>query len=112
MRLPHFLALLLLLVCLPLAAAAQTSTTTTVSGTVTDIQGAAITGAVVKLTDVATNTERTATTDAEGRYVFNAVLPALYQLTVTAQGFKTKVVSDVKTEVTKVLTVNVTLEVG
>ncbi|MGH9767851.1 MAG: carboxypeptidase regulatory-like domain-containing protein, partial [Blastocatellia bacterium] len=101
-----------LLISLPPMASAQTATTTTVSGTVTDPNGAAIASATVKLTDTATNTERTATTNSEGQYSFYAVPPGLLKVTVNAQGFKTKVVTDIQASATIVATVNVALEVG
>src|SRR5262249_12837210 len=50
--------------------------------------------------------------DKEGRYVFAAVEPGVYEMTVTTQGFRTLVISDIKAEVTKVATVDVTLQVG
>src|SRR5215471_2400585 len=108
----RYLVPLLLVVLLPIAAAAQTATTTTVSGIVNDPQGGVIAGATVKLIDETTNNERTATTDSEGRYNFNAVSPGTYKVTVAAKGFKTTVVTDVTAEVSKVANVNVTLEVG
>jgi hypothetical protein len=69
-------------------------------------------GASVKITDRATKTERTDITNSEGRYVFPAVDPGLYDLSVTARGFRTTIVSNVKTEVTKVATVDVQLQPG
>ncbi|HEY3039494.1 MAG TPA: carboxypeptidase-like regulatory domain-containing protein, partial [Pyrinomonadaceae bacterium] len=71
-----------------------------------------IVGATVKLIDETTNNERTATTDSDGRYNFNAVSPGTYKVSVAAKGFKTTVVTDVTAEVSKVATVNITLEVG
>ncbi|MFN7944893.1 MAG: carboxypeptidase-like regulatory domain-containing protein [Blastocatellia bacterium] len=112
MRFRCLSAIFLLAVLIPVSALAQTATTTTVSGMVTDATGAAVAGATVKLTDTTTNTERTVTTDTVGRYNFYAVSPGLLKLTVTAQGFKTKVITDVKAETTTVATVNVALEVG
>lgn len=112
MRYRFFVFLALLLVVLRLSGAAQTATTTTVSGTVTDSNGAAVAGATVKLTDTATNTERTATADSEGRFIFNTVNPGSLKVAVTAKGFKTAVVNDVQAETSKVATVNVVLEVG
>ena len=112
MRFRCLSAVFLLAVLIPVSALAQTATTTTVSGMVTDATGAAVAGATVKLTDTATNTERTVTSDSVGRYNFYAVNPGLLKVTVTAQGFKTKVVTDVKAETTTVATVNVALEVG
>jgi hypothetical protein len=96
----------------PLTAFAQTATTTTVSGTVTDATGAVVAGATIKLTDMATNAERAATTNSEGQYNFYAVNPGLLRLTVNAKGFKTKVITDVQASATTVATVNVTLEIG
>ena len=49
---------------------AQTGGTGIVVGTVTDPSGAAVPAATVTLTDAATNTERTATTNESGRYDF------------------------------------------
>lgn len=112
MRFRAAVLFMMLIALTPLAALAQTATTTTVSGTVTDTNGAAVTNATVKLTDAATNTERTATTNSEGQYSFYAVQPGLLKVTVNAQGFKTKVVTDIQASATIVATVNVTLEVG
>ena len=94
------------------SAFAQTAATTTVSGTVTDTNGAVVAKAVVKLTDTATNTDRTSTTNSEGQYSFYAVQPGVFKVTVNAQGFKTKVVTDIQASATIVATVNVTLDVG
>lgn len=91
---------------------AQTATTTTISGTVTDAQGGTVTGASVKLLDPSTNNERSTSTDSDGRYNFYAVSPGLLKVTVSAKGFRTKVITDVQAETTKVANVNVTLEVG
>src|SRR5262245_35824206 len=99
-RLPLFILALALLTLAPLAASAQTATTTTVSGTITDANGAAVANATVKLTDAATNAERTATTNSEGQYNFYAVPPGLLKVTVNAQGFKTKVVTDIQASAT------------
>lgn len=104
--------LFLLLVITPLAVLAQTAATTTVSGTITDANGAVISKATVKLTDVGTNAERTATTNSDGQYSFYTIPPGDYKVTVTAPGFKSKVVTDVKASATIVATVNATLDVG
>jgi carboxypeptidase family protein len=110
--LPLSMFVFALLTLPPLTAYAQTATTTTVSGTVTDATGAVVAGATIKLTDMATNAERAATTNSEGQYNFYAVNPGLLRLTVNAKGFKTKVVTDVQASATTVATVNVTLEIG
>src|SRR5262245_58159075 len=110
--LPLFMLVLALLILPASMASAQTATTTTVSGSVIDTNGAAVSGATVKLTDIATNNERADKTDAQGRYNFYAVSPGTFKVTVTAQGFKTSVVGDIRAEVSKVANVNVTMEVG
>src|SRR5690348_6351390 len=57
-------------------------------GTVTDPQGAAISGANVTLLNTATNQKTVSTTDANGIYHFNALPPNVFKLTVNATGFK------------------------
>jgi len=67
---------------------AQTGGTGIVVGTVTDPSGAAVPGATVTLTDAATNSERTATTNDAGRYDFPSVPPGKYDLTISKAGFR------------------------
>jgi hypothetical protein len=67
---------------------AQTGGTGIVVGTVTDPSGAAVPAATVTLTDAATNTERTATTNESGRYDFPNVPPGKYNLTISKGGFR------------------------
>ena len=76
--------------CLLAAApvAAQT-TSASVSGQVKDAQGGVLPGAAVALTSKTQANTVTATTDAEGRFVFPIVRPDEYVLRVTMQGFKT-----------------------
>src|SRR5437868_13555244 len=59
------------------------SATGTISGLVTDQQNAAIAGAEVKLTDVATNTFQHTTTNEAGRYNIVSVPPDVCNLTVS-----------------------------
>ncbi|MFN7944506.1 MAG: carboxypeptidase regulatory-like domain-containing protein [Blastocatellia bacterium] len=101
-----------LAVLLAATVSAQTASTARVSGIITDATGAVVAGATVKLTDKATGVAKTETADREGRYIFAAVEPGLYELSVAAQGFRTSVISGIRAEVTKVATVDVALEVG
>jgi len=55
---------------------------------VTDPQGAVVPGAAVTLTEVATNVKRTEMTNAEGSYVFAAVAPGNYTVSVSLKGFR------------------------
>lgn len=64
-------------------------------GTVTDPQGAVVSGATVTLLDTATNHKLTATTGPDGLYTFNALPPDTYTLTVNASGFKQNVLDHI-----------------
>src|SRR4051794_1701481 len=77
----------LMLAALPAAARAQT-TSASVTGTVQDSQGGALPGVAVVLTSRTQGNTATATTDAEGRFVFAIVRPDTYTLTAELQGFK------------------------
>ncbi|MGH9507998.1 MAG: carboxypeptidase-like regulatory domain-containing protein, partial [Terriglobales bacterium] len=76
--------LLALAMTLGLSLGAWGQATTSVRGAVTDPSGAAIPGAAVTITNVATNTVRRSATDQDGRYTFAAVLPGTYTLQVRA----------------------------
>jgi Carboxypeptidase regulatory-like domain len=91
---------------------AQTASSGTVTGQVSDPQGASVPGADVVLTDLATNSKQTATTNDSGRYTFPVVNPGLYDITVSKSGFKVAKFSAQKVSIGNVLTVNVSLEVG
>jgi outer membrane receptor protein involved in Fe transport len=65
---------------------AQT-TTSTIEGTVTDPNGAVISGATVKATGTTLATERTAVTDSEGFYRLAALPAGTYDVTIAQTGF-------------------------
>lgn len=90
----------------------QTASTARISGIVTDANGAVLSGASIKLIDKAAGREKNETTDKEGRYIFAAVEPGTYELTISATGFRTYVISGLKAEITKVTNLDVTLQVG
>src|SRR3989441_3015970 len=91
---------------------AQTASSGSVTGQVSDPQGAIVAGADVTLTDTATKSALTTTTNDAGRYNFPVVNPGVYDLVVTRQGFKTAKFSTQKVSIGSVLTVNVALEIG
>ncbi|HEU4596743.1 MAG TPA: TonB-dependent receptor [Pyrinomonadaceae bacterium] len=93
------------------SASAQSSNTR-VNGTVKDAQGAVVAGATVTLTDNATQTSQTATTDADGAFAFNAIRAGSYTLSAEGAGFKKTSVPDVLVNVDQTSTINVALEVG
>src|SRR5580692_7981612 len=59
-----------------------------ITGSVADTSGSAVVGATVKLTSETTGASRTETTNAEGNFVFAAVLPGTYTVGVEHDGFK------------------------
>jgi Carboxypeptidase regulatory-like domain/TonB dependent receptor len=63
--------------------------TVNLSGLVLDPSGASVNAAKITLKNVATGAERTATSNADGRYEIVGVPPGSYSLTVEAQGFAT-----------------------
>ncbi|PYI89951.1 MAG: hypothetical protein DME97_18735 [Verrucomicrobia bacterium] len=63
--------------------------TASLNGTVTDPSGAVIPGATVSLKNVATNVERTTSTNSAGNYVLVNINPGRYTLTVHKDGFST-----------------------
>jgi hypothetical protein len=91
---------------------AQSAATGTVSGQISDVSGARLTGAEVKLTDVSTDAARTTLTNDAGRYDFLNVPPGKYNLTAAKQGFSLAKVSNQTVEVGLSLTLNLTLQIG
>jgi Carboxypeptidase regulatory-like domain len=78
------LTLAVLFFC-PVFTSAQQSSGT-LRGQVKDELGGVIVGATVTATD-ATGSEKTATTDNEGRYVFSALAPGVYAIRINHSGF-------------------------
>lgn len=95
-----------------LPAWAQSTSTGTVAGTVTDSSGAVVASATVTLTDTATNTPRTATTNDAGRYIFVDVNPGTYNVEVNKHGFATTKIDNQEVKVGAALTLNASLQVG
>src|ERR1700737_5141621 len=84
-----FAVALLVFAAFPTSLYSQTANTGGVTGVVTDSSGAAIADASITLTDRATNTQRTTTSNDAGRYTFANVPPGSYDLTVNKSGFRT-----------------------
>src|SRR5437667_7298537 len=91
---------------------AQTASSGSVTGQVSDPQGSIVPGADVTLTDMATKSSQTTTTNDAGRYNFPVVNPGTYDLVVSKQGFKIAKFSNQKVSIGAVLTLNVAMEVG
>ncbi len=86
--------------------------TGSVTGTVTDPSGAAIPGVQVSVIQTETNFESRASTNSEGLYRVQSLLPGTYRVTFESAGFKRIVQSGLALHVGDVLPVNATLELG
>ena len=106
------LALVLLLTSLCGQLFGQASPTGAVNGTLTDPSGNVVPGARVVLLNESTNIPTSVTTNTEGQYRIQDLLPAAYNLTVEAQGFKSVQVSTFRINVNQTLTQDVTLQLG
>ncbi len=84
-----FVCKLFLCGCLFTAMAMAQVTSGTISGTVADSTGAVIPGATVRLKNVETGIERTATTDSGGRYRVVELGLGNYEITAEQSGFQT-----------------------
>src|SRR5215469_12113723 len=60
-----------------------------ISGTVSDPQGAVVSGAQVKATNTETGVFYSTTSDSSGLFRINLIPTGTYNVTITAQGFKT-----------------------
>lgn len=84
-----------------------------ITGAVTDVQGAAVSGAAVTATNVATGIPHQATTGDDGRYQFGSVFdPGTYTVKVAMQGFKTATSEQILLQIGDVREVNIVLEPG
>lgn len=106
-----FAVVLLCLALAPAAAFAQTITAT-ITGTVTDPNGAIVSGATVTATSAETGLTKTATTDNEGRYTIPFLQPGVYTITAEGAGFAKATRSNVKLEVAQTATLDFPLTVG
>jgi len=86
-RLRGFVRAALAILAFATGAYAQ-SVTGTITGTVKDSSDSAVIGATVTLTQVATGSERQASTDIRGDFVFSSVAPGKYRIGATSTGFK------------------------
>src|ERR1700736_899384 len=84
----------------------------TLTGTITDSSGGQVPNAQVVIKDVSTGVERTVTTNKDGFYIAANLLPAEYQVTVTAQGFNTEIKNGIKLNVGMEQEFDLVLQIG
>jgi Carboxypeptidase regulatory-like domain/TonB dependent receptor len=108
-RILRALTILLGLLAMPVLLHAQTAT---VRGTVLDSSGAAVAGATVTATNLATGIDRTTVSTDTGAYAIPSLPPAAYNFSVSHTGFKTVKFENVTLTVDQQLTLDAKLEVG
>lgn len=88
------------------------SSTATLSGTVEDQNGAIVAGANIALVSVTQGSQRLATTNSEGRFVFPQLTPGQYSVTATREGFAPVEVKNVTLNVNDQVALRITLTIG
>ncbi len=83
-----------------------------ISGRVTESSGAAVPNAKITITNLATNTSATATTDDSGGYALLYLSPGNYRVAVEAKGFKKAVREGIEVRIGDKLELGFALEVG
>ncbi|HEU4767077.1 MAG TPA: carboxypeptidase regulatory-like domain-containing protein, partial [Pyrinomonadaceae bacterium] len=91
---------------------AQNTGSAILRGTVTDRQGAVVSGAAITLINERTQEERQTKTSEDGTYTFPALSPGTYTLKAEGQGFKTSVQNNVTIETSGTQGIDITLDVG
>lgn len=92
--------------------AAQSDNRATLVGGVTDPDGYAVGGAVVRIVSLDTGVEQKTTTNEEGHFRVAFLQPGRYAVTVEHQGFATVRIDNVTLAVNETHTLNVQLKVG
>jgi hypothetical protein len=105
----------MLLFCLAFGfghAAAQSTTDGAIGGVVKDSQGAVVQNASITVKNEETNSEKTATTDSEGRFRVVQLQPGTYSVSATATGFGAYTQQKVVVEVGRVSALEIALGVA
>lgn len=84
----------------------------TITGTVTDPNGAIVPGAKVTIKNVETNIATTVTTNDSGAYTVPSLVPGMYSISVSNDGFKTSSRENVQIRVDDRLTIDFKMEIG
>jgi hypothetical protein len=83
-----------------------------IRGVVTDPNRASVAGASVKIVDTSRGTTTNLTTNDDGFYQANYLIPSTYQIIVEANGFKKTIRENVVLQINQTLSIDVMLEVG
>jgi hypothetical protein len=86
--------------------------TSRIQGMVQDVSGAVITGAMVSVEEIRTNTKYELRTGSDGFFTFPSLQPGNYTLTAEAAGFHRNVTANLRLNVGDTITQCVTLKLG
>src|SRR5918993_5370184 len=107
-----FTAVLALFLVLGAPARAWTQTAANLTGSIVDASGGALPGVHLSLRNAGTGLVRTATTGADGRFVFAGIPAGSYELRAELSGFRTIVRQALGITVAQSLSVPLVMEVG
>jgi hypothetical protein len=111
MRIPQVIVLWAAALSIPGSLLAQ-SIQSSILGAITDASSAAMAGAKVTLRNQGTNIEQSMAASPDGDYRFSGLLPGMYQVTVSAAGFRTAMQKDIDLNTSQAKRVDIQLEVG
>jgi Carboxypeptidase regulatory-like domain len=94
------------------AGSLQGQTLGTVTGEVRDASGSAVSGASIRVRNIATNGLRVAVTNDAGAYTIPALIPGMYEVKAEKSGFKVATRTNVELQVQQTARVDFALEVG
>jgi uncharacterized protein YfaS (alpha-2-macroglobulin family) len=83
-----------------------------IAGVVTDMQGAALPNALIKATLRETTSVYSTRSNSEGVYLLKNLPPGIYDIDVEAMGFKKLRHVDIKVPASKIVQLNLTLDIG
>ncbi|HSR69489.1 MAG TPA: TonB-dependent receptor [Acidobacteriota bacterium] len=112
MKVIRIAIVLLIAGALSIAPAFSQAASGSISGTVRDASGAAVPGAEVKVTSVASGREWNTVTSDVGSFAVPSLIPGAYTVEVSLTGFKTFVAEGVKVNVGEEFSIVATLEIG
>jgi hypothetical protein len=107
-----FRAFLLAVFSAVLGASALAQSTASLSGTVSDATGAVVVNAKVVATNQATGVESATQTDTAGAYLFPSLPIGIYRIQVTAPGFQSAIIANLKLEVATAVAQDIQLRIG
>ncbi|MEO8649903.1 MAG: carboxypeptidase regulatory-like domain-containing protein [Acidobacteriota bacterium] len=109
----QYVGLIFMISLLSFSALAQSQATTgVIQGTVTDPNGAAISGATINVRSIDTGTERTVTSNSDGFFSVPLLPLGKYRVTTDATGFSRSILENVEVNIGQTLSLRVAMQVG